>query len=188
MPAKILIAAQDLPSGYAKGDIVSVLPDGGEFGNKEALPSFIRLTVSDATKQEADAYLSHWGKIFDYEILAENAQGYRIRVSVDSAAISATGGGAELRQQLKDGILSGLKLGWTVQLHDQTANSITVDVAKPANLAEGKAALNERFSEIAAKSRYYFAAADVDKAIAAGGEFTRTRSQVTALLQDKLDD
>lgn len=187
MTAKMLIAAQDL-SRNPKGDIIAVLSDGGDFGGKEILPKFIRLIVSDATTAEATAYLTQWGKVFSYSIINENAQGYRIRIEVDPAVISVSGNGAEVNQELKDYVLSGMEQALNVTLHAQDGISITVDVEKPVDLQRAKLDLNDKFAEVISTTRYYFDDATVDAAIAAGGEFTRTKAQVVALLRDKLDD
>lgn len=188
MPFKILITATDNFNNYDKGDIVSLIPEGGDFGNKETLPDFIRGTISDATQQEGLAYLTNWNAAFDYTIQVENAQGYRILIEADPAAVSASGKGADVKQELKDFILSGLGLNLIVTPHAQTANSITVDVEKPADLAAAKQELNGLFNEVIEVSRYYFDAATVDAAISAGGAITRTKAQAAALLRDKLED
>ncbi len=186
MPTKVLIAANPLASGYTLGDIVSVLPDGADFGTMEVLPDFIRLTVSDATKAQADAYLKQWQKRFVYSIDVENQNGYRATVTVDPALISASGANAEVKQELKDYILSGGRQGLQVSLHQQTANSLTVNIAKPANLPAFRNEINDKFSEITNFTQFYFDAATVAAAVAAGGQFTRTRAQITAIIKDRL--
>lgn len=44
--AEFLIAAQDLPSGYKKGDPVTVQDDGWSWGTAEGLPQFWQIAVS----------------------------------------------------------------------------------------------------------------------------------------------
>jgi len=44
--AELLVAAQDLPSGYKKGDLIVVKPDGWTWGLAEGLPTFWQVTVS----------------------------------------------------------------------------------------------------------------------------------------------
>ena len=44
--AEILVAARDLDTGYKKGDPISVLPDGQEWGTLDTLPDFWQVAIS----------------------------------------------------------------------------------------------------------------------------------------------
>lgn len=191
MTVKALIAAQDL-SVSKKGEIAALITEGGGWGNKEDLPNYIRLIVTDATRPQAKAYLEKWTKIFTYTILQENPQWYRIRVEVDPIAIAIGGNGAEVKQELKDYILSGVELDWEVTQLAQTSTSIDVQVTKPADLQQGKVNMMDRFEETIAHKRYYFASATVDAAITEAlaneptHEVYRTKAQINPLLLDRL--
>ena len=43
--AEILVAARDLPSGYARGDPITVQSDGHPWGAGEGLPNFVVLLI-----------------------------------------------------------------------------------------------------------------------------------------------
>ncbi len=45
--ARLAVAARDLPTGYARGDPISVLPDGWEWGTLDTLPNMWRVTISN---------------------------------------------------------------------------------------------------------------------------------------------
>ncbi len=45
--AQFAIAAQDLPTGYSKGDIISVLPNDAQPGTLDTLPNIWWVTVLD---------------------------------------------------------------------------------------------------------------------------------------------
>ena len=44
--AEILVAARDLDTGYKKGDLISVLPDGWEWGTLDTLPNVWQIAIS----------------------------------------------------------------------------------------------------------------------------------------------
>ena len=60
MTAKLLVAATDTFRNYGKGGIVSILPEGADYGIKETLPNYVRLIISDATREEAHNYIDKW--------------------------------------------------------------------------------------------------------------------------------
>lgn len=51
--AEILIAARDLPSGYQRGDPITVQPDGHVWGKAEGPPDFYVLKVHDLDLRRA---------------------------------------------------------------------------------------------------------------------------------------
>lgn len=55
MPAELLIRTADT-NGLVKGSIVSVRPANWAWGSAEALPNFIRVTVTDATFKQVEQY------------------------------------------------------------------------------------------------------------------------------------
>lgn len=50
--AEIAVAAQDLPTGYKKGDPISVLPFGADRGILDTLPNIWWINIPDATIAE----------------------------------------------------------------------------------------------------------------------------------------
>ena len=44
--ADIAVAARDLDTGYEKGDLISILPDGWEWGTLDTLPNIWKISIS----------------------------------------------------------------------------------------------------------------------------------------------
>jgi hypothetical protein len=56
--AEILFAAQDLPSGYLKGDPIAAQDDGWVWGSAETLPNFWQIAVSGLPVALVHAYVN----------------------------------------------------------------------------------------------------------------------------------
>ena len=56
--AEFLVAAQDLPSGYSKGDPITVQDDGWVWGGSERLPNFWQIAVSGITAAQVHDYVN----------------------------------------------------------------------------------------------------------------------------------
>ena len=55
--AEFAIAAQDLGTGYVKGDIIEVLPNGAIWGTKDGLPNIWQVVVTDIPYTLAKAHM-----------------------------------------------------------------------------------------------------------------------------------
>jgi len=55
--AEFAVAAQDLPTGYTKGDIIDVLPNGAVWGTKDGLPNMWQIAIPDIPYTLAKAYM-----------------------------------------------------------------------------------------------------------------------------------
>ena len=181
--AELLVAAVDL-NLQKKGEIVDVKETPWTWGAKEGLPNYIQLTIPDATKAQVDTFLDEWKMTFQHEIVNENAAGYRIRVSADPSAINATG---LARQVIKGDMQEFLIEQGGVNINF-AADSVTFDIAKPADLPALKADFADVFDDRYELRRYYFAAADIDAAVAGGGTMTLSKTQAQNNIKDKLDE
>ena len=56
--AEFAVAAQNLGTGYVKGDIIDVLPDGAVWGTKDGLPNIWQVVVADIPYALAKAYMT----------------------------------------------------------------------------------------------------------------------------------
>ena len=55
--AEFAVAAQDLGTGYSKGDIIDVLPNGAVWGTLDTLPNIWQVVVADVPFTLAKAYM-----------------------------------------------------------------------------------------------------------------------------------
>lgn len=187
--AELLIAAVDLRT-QKKGEVIDTKPsivDGVPWvwGNKEGLPNFIQLSIPDATREQVYNFLEEWTIKFQHEILNENAAGWRIKISVDSAVISASGVGKNV---IKQKMRTYLEDKWGFVIQGFTAESVTFDVPKPNDLARLKKEFADAFNTRFDSRRYYFSALDVDNAVAAGGQMTLTKQQALNTIVDKFSE
>ena len=183
MAVEILIAAKDFTS-FKKGWPVVIKDSPATWGSKEGLPQFVRLIISDATKSAVEHFLNQWPIKFKHEIQAENAQGYRINITVDPDHVNISG---DNRDQIKETMQDFLEDIGAVNI-TRTVQSVTFDLAKPADLPQLKEDFADVFDEIFSQRRYYFTSADVDTAISNGGETTLTKAQVLNRVVDRYQE
>ena len=55
--AEFAVAAQDLGTGYSKGDIIDVLPNGAMWGTLDTLPNIWQVVVADIPYMMAKAHM-----------------------------------------------------------------------------------------------------------------------------------
>jgi hypothetical protein len=202
MPAKLLVAAQDL-NIHTKGDVVAVVPEGADFGNRETLPYFVRLTVSDATREQVHHYNNVWNIDFKHTLVSENALGWRYRIEVDPIYISVSDiGKSEMKVRMRDHCVptNPDSMWYGSSIFSFSSNEMVVDIPKdgPYQTAKGLSGtaylklLRDDFSDIFRTKlqirRYYFDPVDVDAAIAAGGEVTVTAVQALNKMKDRLEE
>lgn len=204
MPAKLSVAGVDMKGRYTKGDIISVLPEGGDWGNRQVPPNWVRLEITDATTAQAQQYLEGWSIDFVFTLVNQNASGWRYRVEVDPAVISASGVGKnDLKSEMQslityaepDSLWDGCSTvnfksdGWTVDIPKngpyQTATGDTDEEYRQ----ELKADVQDKFTAAVALRRYRFADADVDYALGQpNGYVAITKAQALNKIIDKLED
>jgi hypothetical protein len=184
MVCELLIRATDGSNGFKKGYIVVVKDQPCVWGAKETLPDFIRLIISDCTAAQVNHFRNSWDIKYKFTLVAENDAGYRYKVEIDPAYISASDTG---RHEIKDSMTDwAVDRGFAVV--GFTSDSMTVDILKPADLPAIKADFADVFDTVLSIRRYYFSAADVDMVIAAGGVYTLTKQQALNNVVDKLDE
>ena len=207
MPARLVIAARPFirngVTQYQKGDIVSIVPDGGEFGTKEVPPDFVRLEISDATTAQAQQYIEQWTVDFKHTLVTQNAAGWRYRIEVDDIYVDTSQRSkVMIRQNMIDHIDGAIGGPWqgavTVSF---TPTELVVDIPKNGVYQTANAltdtnyllALKLDFSDIFRESlalrRYYFTKADVDLAYGLpNGQVTLTTAQALTKIVDKLSE
>ncbi|KKM78645.1 hypothetical protein LCGC14_1357850 [marine sediment metagenome] len=196
MAVEILVAAKNLNhslKGYPKNakDTPCV------WGTKERPPDYVILRLTDATKVQVEHYLQQWHKKFAYDIINENASGYRIKVKVDPALVSVSNVNKAVRAEMKKYIQD--TFGASIFSYD--ACEAVVDVLKPITrdkgtewekiltLRELKNDIHDKFADVIDHRHYYFSNSDVDYALTQpGGIVERTKAQVLAMIKNKLDE
>lgn len=188
---EVLIAAKNLNHSL-KGFPKHARNTPVVWGRKDCPPSYVILRITDADASQVNHFFAQWYKTFSYEILNENDQGYRIRVTVDPACVSVSGTNREIRTAMKTYIVD--TYGAVLFSHD--GHEAVVDIPKPleqhgvaVTIPAMKADIHDKFSEYVAHRRFRFTSADVDYALAQpGGIIERTKSQVLAMIKDMLDE
>lgn len=185
MPCKILIRAQ-LAGPWQIGFPVLVVEDDHEFGIREALPEFVVIRITDATKDQVIHFIKKWKTNFTHEILAENVSGYRIKISVHPRVVSVFG----QNQGLKTAIKLELVGNWGAVIFDAALDQqyVTIDIPKPVNLQALKVDILDKFEQDLDVCINYFTVADVDLVIAAGGYMEMNKAQALAKLKNRLVD
>ncbi len=189
MPLRLTIAAQDLASGWKKGDIVAALPDGGTWGNKEVPPNFIRVNVTNGTQADISGWLKQWKKTYSYTLDQDLPTHYIATVRVDPAVISASQQNATLAADLADYLTS--HPNYTITVLTQTTTSLQVQIQKPADLQALINDVLDKFEVVVAGSLLYVPSASVDSIVAADpvtGYYERNRGQMNAFLASKLSN
>lgn len=184
MGCEVLIRARDGGNGFKKGYVVTAKDQPCVWGTMETLPDFIRLIISDCTAEQVRHFLDDWQIRYRFALVAENDIGYRYRVEVDPAYISASDTGKhEIKENMTDWAEDR---GFAVV--GFTSESMTVDIPKPADLPTIRADFADVFDKVLNIRRYYFSGADVDTVINAGGVYTLTKQQALNNIIDKLDE
>jgi len=198
MPCELLIRATT-NGQWTKGYPVAVRDEAElashPWGSQEGLPDFIILAISDATAEQVGTYLEKWKRGITYEILAENAQGWRIRIDINPKVRQLLGIDKAFRAELRDYFIG--EWGASVHDYDDVNNEwATLDFPKPLiELSTGEERDLTYLREVGMSvieewllpRLHYFDPADVDAVVAAGGKVTRTRDQVTAIIKSYLD-
>ena len=184
MPVELLISNTDA-NYQQRGEIVAYYESPHEWGNKEQLPGYVHLTISDASLEQVGNFLERWQIKFQHEILAENEQGYRIKVSVDPVWISVSDIG---KDQMKTKMLDWAQNEYNCQQVNFTNELMTVDVPKPVDLVQMKKDFADIFDQVLNARRYYFSASEMDKAVSKGGKITMNKQQALNKVIDKLSE
>lgn len=97
MPARLLICAQDMrgsgPGRYRKGDIVDVREGDQPWGNLETRPDFIRLEISNATREQVVSFRDHWIQDLDWEVVSSDlsVDGHRLLLWTTNRSVVGVG-------------------------------------------------------------------------------------------------
>lgn len=192
MPAQLMIFARAKHDEIFKGVIVEVRDDIAP--GSHWLPDMVVVNITDATKAQVENYMEPWTRTFDYEILVENAQGWRIKISVNPNIRTELGIDKAFRDEMKDYLVNT----WGAQVHEYDSVNheyATLDFPKPLifipdstekTLQELKVDFHDKAEDAVSYRRYIFAESDVDTVISAGGYMDLTKAQVTSKVIDRL--
>ena len=191
MACEILIAAIDL-NVSKKGYPLTLRDLPWTWGKAHHPPNYVFLRITDAPASQVEHFMKRWHKKFAYDIIAENDQGYRIRVKVDPALVSASNINRDVRVEMK----TYIQRTFGAVIHSYEDFEAVVDVPKPimqngreVTLAELKADIHDKFAEVFDKRHFYFSSSDVDYALTQpDGRVERTKAQVLSMIKNKLDE
>lgn len=193
MPVEILIHA-DTTTKNLKGFPQTIKDDEdlavSPWGQREGLPLYVILRVTDATKPQVEHFLGNWRKEFNYELLGQNAQGRRYRVSVNPNVVSVFGLNAGVRAEIRDFLVA--TYGAVLVSFEPGQASATFDIPNPASgtwaehVQKIRQDLTDKFEEQLDTRRYQFDPADVDLVVASGGKVTQTTAQALSRIIDRL--
>jgi len=192
MPYKILVRAVERADGKRlKGGITSILRPDQDFGNKETLPTYIRVIVTDgATWDQAHAWIDNWRIQYIFTTLDDQPTYAQYKVEVDPDLIAAGGiGGQELKQEMRDYIENSEpdSMWYGSTIDGFTSSSMTVTIPKPHVKRKLKGDFMDKF-ETHFGRRYYFKESGVDWAVGQGGEVSITQAQTINNLVDRLTE
>jgi len=82
MPCEVLIKAWNMPNGTRKGSFSVIRDQPWNWGHMEALPDYVQLVITDASRAQVSEYTRGWMTEYDYEVINHNValDGYRIRL------------------------------------------------------------------------------------------------------------
>jgi hypothetical protein len=164
---------------FKKGDIVEIFNDSITPGGKMMPPKFVWVICPEITYEEAQEKMKKWVKDVDYEVVASNAQGWRVRIwatTPDGTANTLT------KEEVEEFFVD--ENGCTI--HSWGPNEVTVDIPIEKDLADLKLKFKKMMQDKTYQiRRYYFEESDVDWALSNGGIVTITRSQFISKVKDK---
>lgn len=160
------------------------------WGNREGLPDYVILRITDGSKVEVDHYTDNWKNELSYELLGENAEGRRYKISVNPKIVTEFG----VTKGVAIGVKKVLEDEYSAVLFDAALNRqyAIFDIPNPTSVGwtlyvqQIKATLLDRFESQVDTRRYIFSPSDVDIAIAAGGKISLTKAQTLARVVDRL--
>lgn len=133
-------------------------------------PNWVIIRVTGATIAQVEHFLETWKKAFVYGIVAQNDNGYRIRVKVDPALVSSSNVNRDLKAELR----TYVKDRYNATVHSYEDYEAVLDVPKPimdgtteVTLQEVKSDINDVFAEEFAMRHYLFSDTMVANAVTA---------------------
>lgn len=200
MTAKLVVSALDMDA-YKKGDVIGIVPMGEDYGGSEVPPNFVRITVTNVDNPEALAYMDTWDVDFEHTLINQNAQGWRYRVEVDPAWISASETGKNEMKAEMQVYVENDEYWEGSQVVSFSTSSMTVDIPKNGvyQTANGlsdveylsllKMGFADVFKTVLNVRRYYFNEATVDNALLqVDGEVSMLKSVALSALVDRLGE
>lgn len=81
----------ELALRYRKGSILVARPDSWQWGTQEGLPNFIRVTVSDATYQQAAAFVVPWLRRTTWSVVSSDTVTDKYTIKLSNSVLRADG-------------------------------------------------------------------------------------------------
>ena len=185
MPCELLIKAVD-HGNYLKGYPIMVKDSPAVWGSDEGLPVFIRITITDKSAAELQKYLDPWPLKFQHEILSQDAESWRIKISVDPIYINASNTSADV---MKTGMITFLQEEF-IQATGITfaSDSITFTLQKTIDRETVKSMFADVFDDIFDIRRYYIKPGTVNFIVNNGGTYETDFNTIKGYVQDKLEE
>lgn len=185
MAVEILVRVTDndkVKKGYPATIRDVALLDEWPWGNREGLPDYVRLRITDATEEQVRNYLDDWKTEFNFELLVQNASGRRYSITCNPAALEAFGVDAAFKQDFRDWL--EIEYGAELRSWDPVTGTAVFDIPN-TDWADLFSNVLDLFEERLDVNRYMFSSADVDLAVANGGYAELTTAQVLARIIDR---
>ncbi len=165
-----------------KGTPQTTRPAGFQWGNKEGPPNYIFVDIPDATVAQVEQYLGNWRNEFSYELLNQNAQGRRYKISVDPRVVTVFGLTKAIAKEVRDYLVDNY--GAVLVSFDASQVSAIFDIPN-TDWQELKDKLLDQFELQLDPRRYRFPDATVDSAV--DGRVSMNKATAIATILDKLD-
>jgi hypothetical protein len=180
MPCEILIHAIN-HSKAIKGQIASIKEAPAVWGQREGLPNYVILTISDRTAEQVKQYSEQIKNIFNWDLLNSNASGRRYRIWIAQNILNFKPGEG-LRNEIRDYLINEYNASL---ISYNPPNEAVFDIPNTDWVAL-KNNIVDRFEVIMEKRRWRFSEADVDTAIISGGKVTLNGIQAASKLIDRI--
>ena len=186
MGVEILVHAFD-HDGIKKGSFATIKDDDqlsvSPWGNREGLPNYCVLRISDATKSQVENFLDGWVREISLELINSNELGRRYKLSVNPKIIEIFGENKGFKQEFVDYL--EMEYGAILVSFSKPQGHATFDIPN----TDWQALRNDvidKFEQTIDGHRYYFNNTDVDTIIASGGKATFNSVEAILKIVDRL--
>ena len=193
MPVELLIHAKTYRKAQ-KGFIldlrdVSVLAIH-PWSFRESLPDYIKVRITDSSKEQLDHLTDNWKNELSYEELARIDGGRRFKISVNPRIITEFGPDKGIAADIKNelareygAVIFNVAMNKQWEIFDFPNPT---KVGWTLHIKQIKAFLLDNFESEVSTRRHIFSPADVDIATAAGGKISLNKEQALARVVDRL--
>ncbi len=179
MPCQLLVAATT-HAKETKGEILVVHDEPAVWGNREGLPDYVIVRISNAAAVEVNQYLVSWKTGFSHSVATLPNLDKQITLTINQKIVDLFG----TIQGLKLAMKTYLEDRWSATVISYNSTEAVFDVPGATDLALLKADLLDKF-EKQFGHRFLFDPAEVDIAVGLGGFVDVTKAQAIARIIDR---